>query len=320
MTEEGAVGAVRSLIARAWYRTLEEYPTDDQENFFDAGGNSVLLVQIQRELTEALGVKIPLRGIHLAPSVEGLLKTISELAPSPSRPTSGQIDLYCLPYAGCSARMFDAWRNLLPGPMNLVPLELPGRGSRGAERAINNLPDLLQDLSRILGDRDGEFAIFGHCFGALVANELIRFRQSQGLSQPRHLIVSASPAPHLATPEEQTHDLPFDELRERLRLQGATPTELLENDELMELYAPTLRADYTIYDHYRFVGDGRLECPVLALYGEDDTTANRAGMEPWRDYTTGPFAIELVAGGHFFVQTAEETVVEKICRQLGVSR
>ncbi|WP_250405124.1 alpha/beta fold hydrolase [Streptomyces cellostaticus] len=320
MTRESVLREARSLVVEAWHRTLEEYPADDRENFFDAGGNSVLLVRLQRELTASLGVKIPLKDIHRSPSVEGLVMSLSELAESPWAPKSARVDLYCLPYAGCSARMFDSWRDMLPQSIRLRPLELPGRGSRGAEQAIDDLPSLLRDLSASLGNRDGEFALFGHCFGALIAHELIRFRRSQGLSQPRHLIVSASRAPHLATPEEQTHDLPFDELRERLREQGVTPAELLENDELMELYVPVLRADYKIYDLYHFVDDGPLECPVLALYGEDDEEADRAGMEPWRGCSTGPFTIEPVPGDHFFVQTEPEGVVEEICRQLGVSR
>lgn len=320
MTYEGVLREARSLILEAWCRTLDEYPASDKENFFDAGGNSVLLVRLQRELAKSLGAKIPLKSIHQAPTVEGLLKSLSDLEVLLVKPVSGRLDLYCLPYAGCSARMFDSWRGRLPKSVNLMPLELPGRGSRSAEPAIDNLPGLLRDLSDALGDRDGEFAVFGHCFGALVAYELIRFRRSRDLSQPRHLIVSASRAPHVATPEERTHDLPFEELTERLRRRGGTPTELLENDELMELYLPTLRADYTIYDRYRFVEDGPLECPVLALYGEDDVEADQAGMEPWRGYSTGLFAIESVAGGHFFVQTSEAAVVEKICRQIGVSR
>ncbi|WP_250404481.1 thioesterase II family protein [Streptomyces cellostaticus] len=321
MTYEAVTKETRTLVVQAWYRTLEEYPADDRENFFEAGGNSVLLVQLQSELTESLGgVRVPLKDIRRAPTVEGLLKSISELGASPEERVPGRLDLYCLPYAGCSARVFDSWRGWLPESVRLMPLELPGRGSRSAEPAIDSLPLLLQDLSSALGDRDGEFAVFGHCFGALIANELIRFRRSRSLSQPRHLVVSACRAPHLATPEERTHDLPFGELKERLRQQGGTPAELLENDELMELYVPTLRADYSIYDHYRVSDDGPLECPVLALYGEDDAEADRAGMEQWRGYSTGPFAIEPVAGGHFFAQTSEAAVVEKVCRWLGVPR
>ncbi|MGW3866767.1 acyl carrier protein [Streptomyces sp. NPDC005047] len=58
---------------QAWRTVLESDPASDDENFFDAGGNSILLVVLQRELSKRLGFRVPLRMISGAPTVSGLM-------------------------------------------------------------------------------------------------------------------------------------------------------------------------------------------------------------------------------------------------------
>lgn len=60
------------MVVRAWRAVLESDPVDDEESFFDAGGNSILLVLLQRELSRQLGRRVPLREISAAPTVAGL--------------------------------------------------------------------------------------------------------------------------------------------------------------------------------------------------------------------------------------------------------
>ncbi|MFD4257578.1 condensation domain-containing protein [Streptomyces sp. NPDC058534] len=67
------VSARRDAIVQAWRTVLESDPASDDENFFDAGGNSILLVVLQRELSKRLGFRVPLRMISGAPTVSGLM-------------------------------------------------------------------------------------------------------------------------------------------------------------------------------------------------------------------------------------------------------
>ncbi|MDT9685016.1 non-ribosomal peptide synthetase [Streptomyces sp. TRM76323] len=65
-------GDVREAVAEAWRRTLATDTVGEHTNFFDAGGNSVLLAVLQKRLTEGLGIRVPIREIFRNPTVSGL--------------------------------------------------------------------------------------------------------------------------------------------------------------------------------------------------------------------------------------------------------
>ncbi|OPF73189.1 thioesterase [Streptomyces antioxidans] len=223
------------------------------------------------------------------------------------------LNLYCLPYAGCSARVYDVWQAGLPDSINVVPLELPGRGSRCTDPPLDTLPELLRDLTRgVNAEARAPYAVFGHSFGAIIAYELTRYVVSQGYPGPQSLIVSACRAPHLATPEEAIFDRSDEDFKRGLRKVGGTPEELLENDELMELYIPVIRADYTILDNYRRDPVQDVNCPILGLYGDADSDADKSAMSAWDAYTSGSFSLEPIKGDHFFLDDATEHVIQRV--------
>ncbi|MFJ9109297.1 alpha/beta fold hydrolase [Streptomyces sp. NPDC102283] len=309
---------------RAWQETLEAEPASDDEDFFAAGGNSILVVQLQRRLAKALGRPVSLRQIHDDPTVGGLLGLGTSLL-SPAEPETEVLPpgltLYCLPYAGASARMYDHWKDLLPASVKVVPLELPGRGSRWSEPALTELAPLLDDLIGAMDEaRHAPYAVLGHSFGGVLAFELVRHLMSQGFPTPQRLFVSACLAPHEATPTETNYDLSDADFIESLRRVRGTPEELLENEELMELYIPTIRADYTVLDLYEAPPIAPLECPISVFYGVDDQDAARESMDAWGSYSDDEVVVEGIFGDHFFLRDSEEEFLEKLCFHLGASR
>ncbi|MGV7927253.1 thioesterase II family protein, partial [Mycobacterium kansasii] len=50
--------------------------------------------------------------------------------PSPGRLVTPAMRLFCLPYSGASAMIYARWRRLVPSWLEVVPVELPGRGRR----------------------------------------------------------------------------------------------------------------------------------------------------------------------------------------------
>ncbi|MFG3309798.1 thioesterase II family protein [Streptomyces wuyuanensis] len=229
--------------------------------------------------------------------------------------------LYCLPYAGCSARVFNSWQALLPDSVDVIPLELPGRGVRCIEEPISELSALLDDLIELTADAwSTPYAIFGHSYGAVIAFEVARLMSARGFPAPLALIVSACRAPGLLEGGEVIHTLSDDEFRDRLAVLRGTPRELLEDDELMELYIPIIRADYKILDEYRLDDARRLDCPITAFCGSNDRDADLASMEAWSKYTTQAFDIAHVNGDHFFLHSSERDVVAQValvCKRVG---
>ncbi|HEV2763818.1 MAG TPA: thioesterase domain-containing protein, partial [Pyrinomonadaceae bacterium] len=102
------------------------------------------------------------------------------------------------------------------------------------------------------------------------------------------------------------------------RYEGA-PQEVLENGELMQLLLPTIRADFKVCETYEYAAEEPLGCPVSAFGGLSDFEVSRARLEEWRAETRGPFALRMLPGGHFYLQSAEQMVLHLIAGDLGRS-
>ncbi|MFF7636233.1 non-ribosomal peptide synthetase [Kitasatospora sp. NPDC008050] len=69
-------GDVHALVAEAWRQTLAADRIDEDANFFDVGGNSLLLAVLQKRLSDGLGVRVPIRQIFRNPTIAGLVDSI----------------------------------------------------------------------------------------------------------------------------------------------------------------------------------------------------------------------------------------------------
>jgi surfactin synthase thioesterase subunit len=227
--------------------------------------------------------------------------------------------LFCLPYAGGGASIFRGWAGALGDAIGVCPVQLPGREARYREPAFTRLGPLVEALAGSFGPYlDRPFALFGHSLGALIAFELARRLRREGGPEPAHLIVSGCRAPRVRHTGRPVHSLSDAAFREELRRLGGTPAELLDNDELMDLVLPTLRADFAVCETYAYAAGRPLDCPISALGGSRDDTVDRGDLEGWRAETTGRFRVRILPGNHFFVQSARPLLLEELRRTLTV--
>lgn len=232
---------------------------------------------------------------------------------------SETLRLFCLPYAGGSSRVFRDWGRSLPGFVDVVPLELPGRGSRFGDPLVDRLDPLLDDLLRtVLPRLDAPYAFFGHSLGAMLGYELARRLERE--HPPQAMFVSAARAPHVPVETQITYDLPDEEFRRRLGDLEGTPREIVENDELMDLFLPVLRADFTVADTYVHEDRPPLACPLTAFGGLEDGEVSLNALHAWRRYTTGAFSVRILPGNHFFVDTARDALLHKLGEELTAHR
>lgn len=228
-----------------------------------------------------------------------------------------RLRLLCFPYAGAGATALASWDKLLPTSMESRTIQLPGRGSLFREAPFTALAPLVHWLVRKEGPTlRPPYIFFGHSLGALIAFEVTRQLRRMARPLPLCLVVSGRTAPQLPDPNEPVHGLAPDAFKARLRSLGGTPPELLDNEELMDLVLPTLRADFQISETYRYTHEAPLPCPIVALGGEDDETTPIEGLLPWREQTAGRFRHHLFPGGHFFIHSAAQLVVETITSEL----
>jgi medium-chain acyl-[acyl-carrier-protein] hydrolase len=233
----------------------------------------------------------------------------------PKPNASAQVRLVCIPYAGGGTGIYRSWSAKLPPEVELCLAQLPGREVRFGEPLVDRSGVILDALARELKPlADLPLAIFGHSMGALLAFELARRLEGEGVNVLQ-LFVSGRRAPHL--PErERLHDLPEAKFIEELRRLNGTPEEVFASAELMRLVLPILRADLAVDETHILKEEPKLSCPVLALGGRRDAMVPEASIEAWRDYTRGAFKTAFCQGDHFFVQQEREFVLREVASAL----
>jgi medium-chain acyl-[acyl-carrier-protein] hydrolase len=228
------------------------------------------------------------------------------------RMTGSGARLFCFPYAGGSATAFATWPERLPG-VDVRPVHLPGRGSRLHEMPIPELHPITQTLAvELLPLLDRPFAFFGHSMGALLAFEMTRYLTRHELPLPTHLFASGRRAPQIRDEDVPSPGLPDAEITELLRTLGGTPPEVLDEPELIALILPALRADFAVCASYEYSAEPPLACPITVFGGDDDEESAPGYLEAWQDQTTAPLRIRKFPGGHFFLQTHENAVLEEM--------
>lgn len=222
-----------------------------------------------------------------------------------------RVRLICLPFAGGGTADFRSWREGLPGSVDVCPVVLPGRESRLREPTHDAMGGLIEAMIEPLLPvlRQAPYAIYGHSMGAWVGYELVRALQQRGAPMPLHLFVAARRAPHLPPRRALLSELPdaafVDAIQERYQ---AIPAPILENQELLDLFLPTLRGDFTLLDRYAWAEGAPLSVPITALRGQQDTLVAREDVDAWREHTSGAFEVATIHAGHFFLREAPDDV------------
>lgn len=224
--------------------------------------------------------------------------------------------LICLPYAGGSASIYRSLPKLLPS-IEIYAVELPGRGRRLSEPAHESMESLVQALLLELRSLlHAPFAFFGHSMGASIAFELALSMPEAARAHLRHLFLSARQAPGHPACSTTLHILDDKAFREGLREMNGTPAAALENDELMSLIMPTLRADFTLIETYRPQLKRCVPVDITAFAGTRDTSVPMASVADWQHVTYGEFAFHSVDGGHFFLEKSMPVIAEIIASRI----
>lgn len=224
--------------------------------------------------------------------------------------------LFCIPYAGGNAWSYRALERFVSPGITLEGLELPGRGRRGLEPLCSSLDELAGDLCRQIEQRavTGRYAIYGHSMGALLAFLTAHRLRSTGLAQPECLILSGSAAP-AARHDRQRHLLPPAQFVTMLRELGGCPPQVLEDSELLDFFAPILRADFKAVETWQRHHQAPLDIPFVVMTGTDDeTTLEEAGA--WASETTASCRVLEFSGDHFFILRHWDAIGATLQRQL----
>ncbi|MES0168094.1 alpha/beta fold hydrolase [Mesorhizobium sp. M0027] len=227
--------------------------------------------------------------------------------------------IICFPHGGGGVQSFRNWPDYLPDDVELICLDLPGRGKRSAEAAIRSMDVLVPMLIEALqAYSDRPFVFFGHSAGALVAYEAARSLEKAGRPSPFHVVVSAHPSADLPADEPPMYRYADDKLTDVVRSLGLVPKEVLENEELLRKFIlPPMRADFELAETYGRNLPTPIKAAITAMGGAQDETVNANDLDKWRRLTTSRFARIIFEGDHFYTHSMTEEVVSSLLREVG---
>lgn len=228
-----------------------------------------------------------------------------------------RLRLVCFPYAGGGAHIYADWRDVLPSSVGVHAVQLPGRGRRFAEPALDRLDLMVAGIAHALRALDDKpMVFFGHSMGALLAFETARALRRLGQRGPSRLLLSAYRAPQFCRDEPCIHHLPDGEFADKLRELEGTPPEVFENRELLQLMLPMVRADFAAVETYRHRPELPLSCPITAFGGLSDGDFPHESMQGWSAHTRSEFRMHMLEGSHFFIHSARDELLQLVSAEV----
>jgi len=223
--------------------------------------------------------------------------------------------LFCFPYAGGSATVYNKFNKYLDENIELMPIEYAGRGKRINEEFYTDISCAIDDIYKQVSQRinEYEFAFFGHSMGSVIAYEVCkRIRENCG-REPLHIFVSGRYPPHINKEGGILHILPDDKFKDEILKVGGTPREVFENKVFAKLFIPILRADYKLIELYTFKDDCiKFKSGITVFSGKDDKIVERNELFEWQKYSEYGIAVYEFDGGHFFINDCIKEISEII--------
>ncbi len=228
-----------------------------------------------------------------------------------------KVSVLCLPHAGGTAALYcDLLANEVGKNIKIVPVELPGRGKRFCEDLVvnfNMLVDIvINEIKPIIMSVD-DYALFGYSMGSRLIFEVYYRILELGLKLPVNMFFCASETPKFT---EFHKNLDDQSVKNSLFEYGGTPDEVMENEELLEIVIPIMRADLMVLNSYRYVEHAeKIKCPIIIINGKRDYETI-AHVEDWENYSENMCEFVFYEGGHFFIYDYKHNVGQIITERI----
>ena len=222
--------------------------------------------------------------------------------------------LLCIPFAGGGALAFRGWAAGLPSHIEAFVVQLPGREDRLQAPVLDSWQQMMDALIEAVTQMPSSpTAVFGHSLGAVIGLELARWMHVRQPGRLTHLFSSGRPWPGGGTGERLAlWDLSDDELMRELDLQYGSLSTSLTHPDIRDMTLPVLRADLRLLGSYRYSQSPALDCPLTVFAGSNDPATPAASLDGWRRETRGPFHVQMLDAGHFFLESHRNQLVTEI--------
>ena len=225
-----------------------------------------------------------------------------------------KLRMFCFPYAGVGPSIYFPWQVHLPPEVELFVIQSPGREGRFREAPIQTMEIIVREISQAIAKYlDKPFVTFGHSLGALTSFETVRVLRREFGKCPSHFFVSGYRAPQLPDPNSPIHSLPDKLFVEELRFRyDGLPAVILEDQDMLDIFLPAIRADMTVSETYTYVPEIPFDFPLTAYGGIQDSIVNQESLNAWRQQTHGQFRLKMLPGDHFYLQNARTDLLQDV--------
>ncbi|MDX3311421.1 thioesterase II family protein [Streptomyces sp. NPDC054884] len=231
----------------------------------------------------------------------------------PSSP--GAPRLVCLPHAGGSASFYFPVSAALAPEVEVLAVQYPGRQDRRLDPPAESVEALADELFSVLDPQDDTpLALFGHSMGAVVGFELARRLEAAG--RPLAVFFASGRRGPSRVRSESVHRRDDAGLLEEIKKLNGTDLALLDDEEMLQMIMPALRADYRLVETYERGPGPRLSCPVVAMTGDADPRVTIDEARSWAEETSGAFELLVHPGGHFYLAPRQRAVNAQIAEYL----
>jgi surfactin synthase thioesterase subunit len=219
---------------------------------------------------------------------------------TPIRRPQAATQLFCLPYAGGGASAYRRWPVALGADIEVHAVRLPGRESRIGEPPEVDPAALAAAIAECA---DRPYALFGHSMGGRLCFEVVRHLRTCGATLPERIYVSACRPPDVTTkgPLDGLSRVSDDELVARLMANGSLPAQIAAEPDVLDLFLPVLRADFSWLDNYTYLAQPALPVAIVGFAGTHDRAVPADQMPGWQRHTTAGFSLHMLPGDHFFL-------------------
>ncbi|XLS27828.1 thioesterase II family protein [Flavobacteriaceae bacterium M23B6Z8] len=209
--------------------------------------------------------------------------------------------LICIPYAGGTKQAYWGLKSLIGEQIEMITLELSGRGRRSQEPLIDNLDRMAEDLyDQIINLDLQEYVLFGHSMGAMLGDLVLHKLHENKRVLPFLFMVTGCPSPFRRGLRIKLSLLNDEELKNTLKKLGGLPEAAFESKAIIDYILPIIRNDMTAIDSWSYVEREKYEIPIAVFAGTQEGLKDE-DLVTWQLETTGAVTFQYLAGGHFFI-------------------